>query len=87
VFNTYRDSGHLAERPDPDARNNLMLGGDWYEDRVMAAPTFTKTAAGTAPRSPSIAIRRMVLHRAGLRHDDNQQFGGQTTWSAASPCR
>jgi len=82
VFNTYRDSLNWQNDLTLDARNSLILGGDWYEDRINSSTAFDEDSRWNHAA--------FIQHRyqgdsfsteLGLRHDDNQQFGGQNTWS------
>ncbi|KTC39389.1 TonB-dependent receptor [Pseudomonas sp. ABAC61] len=91
VFNTYRDS--LAWQNDLrlTAQHSLILGADWYEDRLNTGPVFF---IGSTPQYFAEDSRwnraAFIQHRfqgdsfsteLGLRHDQNQQFGSQNTWS------
>ncbi len=42
VFNTYRDQVTWQNDLALGERNSLLLGGDWYEDRVHASTDFTE---------------------------------------------
>lgn len=90
VFNTYRDS--LAWQNDLrlTAQHSLILGADWYEDRLNTGPVFI----GSTPQSFAEDSRwnraAFIQHRfqadsfsteLGLRRDQNQQYGSQNTWS------
>lgn len=84
VFNTYRDQITWQNDLALDARNNLSLGADWYQDRVHGSTDFAEDS-----RYNGAAF---IQHRysgesfsteLGMRRDQNQQFGGQTTWSAS----
>ncbi|MBT9267477.1 TonB-dependent receptor [Pseudomonas sp. MG-9] len=82
VFNTYRDSVNWQNDVTLDARNSLILGGDWYEDRVNSSTAFNEDSRWN--RAAFIQHRYQAdsfSTELGLRHDDNQQFGGQNTWS------
>lgn len=83
-FNTYRDQATWQNNLALDEHNSLLLGSDWYEDRVHASEDFTEDSRWNHAL--------FVQHRfhgdyfsteLGLRHDRNQQFGGQTTWSGS----
>ncbi|WP_296183858.1 TonB-dependent receptor domain-containing protein [Pseudomonas sp. UBA1879] len=82
VFNTYRDSLNWQNDVTLNERNSLMLGADGYEDRVNSSTAFDEDSRWNR------AV--FVQHRfkgngfsteLGLRHDKNQQFGSQNTWS------
>ncbi|MGE8322697.1 MAG: TonB-dependent receptor domain-containing protein [Pseudomonas sp.] len=83
-FNTYRDQASWQNTLALDERNSLLLGGDWYEDRVHASADFTEDS-----RWNRAVFAQHRFHgedfssEIGLRHDTNQQFGGQTTWSGS----
>jgi vitamin B12 transporter len=42
VFNTYRDSLNWQNDLTLDERNSLILGGDWYEDRINSSTDFNE---------------------------------------------
>jgi vitamin B12 transporter len=82
VFNTYRDSVNWQNDLTLNDRNSLMLGGDWYEDRVNSSTRFDEDNRWN--RAAFIQHRYKgegFSTELGLRHDDNQQFGSQNTWS------
>ncbi|WP_426204739.1 TonB-dependent receptor domain-containing protein [Pseudomonas sp. TWP3-1] len=82
VFNTYRDSVTWQNDLTLDARNSLILGGDWYEDRINSSTAFDEDSRWN--RAAFIQHRFQAdsfSTELGLRHDDNQQFGGQNSWS------
>ena len=82
VFNTYRDSVNWQNDLTLDEQNRLILGGDWYEDRFHGSTTFTENS-----RWNRAAFVQHRFHgdgfstELGLRRDQNQQFGGQNSWS------
>ncbi|AWY41415.1 TonB-dependent receptor [Pseudomonas putida] len=82
VFNTYRDSLSWQNDLTLNDRNSLILGGDWYEDRLNSSTDFDEDSRWNRAA--------FVQHRyhtdsfsteLGLRRDQNQQFGGQNSWS------
>ncbi|AZO84780.1 TonB-dependent receptor [Stutzerimonas stutzeri] len=82
VFNTYRDSVNWQNDLTFDERNSLLLGGDWYEDRINSSTAFDEDSRWN--RAAYIQHRYRADRfstELGLRHDDNQQFGSQNTWS------
>ncbi|TFH77510.1 MULTISPECIES: TonB-dependent receptor domain-containing protein [Pseudomonas] len=82
VFNTYRDSVTWQNDLTLDARNSLILGGDWYEDRVNSSTAFDEDSRWN--RAAFVQHRFQAdsfSTELGLRRDDNQQFGGQNSWS------
>ena len=82
AFNTYRDSVNWQNDLTLDERNSLILGADWYEDRVHASTDFDQDSRWN--RAVFIQHRFAAdsfSTELGLRHDTNQQFGSQNTWS------
>lgn len=82
VFNTYRDSVNWQNELTLDERNSLMLGGDGYQDRVNSSTSFNEDSRWN--RAAFIQHRFKgdgFSTELGLRHDQNQQFGSQNTWS------
>ncbi len=84
VFNTYRDQVTWQNDLTLDAGHSLLLGGDWYQDRVQGSTRFDKDS-----RSNRALFLQHRYHgeafstELGVRRDQNQQFGGQTTWSGS----
>ncbi len=82
VFNTYRDSVNWQNDLTLNEQNRLILGADWYEDRFHGSTTFSENS-----RWNRAAFVQHRFHSAwfstelGLRRDQNQQFGGQNSWS------
>ena len=82
VFNTYRDSVNWQNDLTLNEQNSLILGADWYEDRFHGSTTFSENS-----RWNRAAFVQHRFHGAwfstelGLRRDQNQQFGGQNSWS------
>ncbi|MEN8640400.1 TonB-dependent receptor domain-containing protein [Pseudomonas sichuanensis] len=84
VFNTYRDQVTWQNDFTLDTRNNLLLGGDWYQDRVHASTDFDEDSRwNRAVFAQHRFAGEWFSTELGLRRDQNQQFGGQTTWSAS----
>ena len=82
VFNTYRDSLTWQNDLTLNEHNSLILGGDWYEDRINSSTDFNEDSRWN--RAAFIQHRYQTDRfstELGLRHDDNQQFGGQNSWS------
>ncbi len=84
IFNTYRDQASWLNSLDFADRQQLMLGLDWYEDRLNSSTSFNENSRWNR------AI--FVQHRygnglfgteIGLRHDDNQAFGHENSWNTA----
>ena len=82
VFNTYRDSVNWQNDLTLNDQNSLILGGDWYEDRLHGSTTFTENSRWN--RAAFVQHRfhsERFSTELGLRRDQNQQFGGQNSWS------
>nr|WP_180204444.1 TonB-dependent receptor [Pseudomonas sp. SbOxS1]NYU04374.1 TonB-dependent receptor [Pseudomonas sp. SbOxS1] len=82
VFNTYRNSVNWQNDLTLNERNSLILGGDWYEDRVNSSTPFDEDSRWN--RAAFIQHRYQAdsfSTELGLRRDQNQQFGGQNSWS------
>jgi vitamin B12 transporter len=84
VFNTYRDQANWLNTLDIGAGQQVLLGADWYEDRLHGSTTFTKDSRWNKAA--------FIQHRysgdsfateLGLRHDKNEQYGSENTWNAA----
>ena len=83
-FNTYRDSINWQNDFSLDERNNLLLGGDWYQDRLHTSSPLNEDsrwnrAAFFQHRYKGDSFSTEV----GMRRDQNQQFGSQNSWSAS----
>ncbi|RRV65773.1 TonB-dependent receptor domain-containing protein [Pseudomonas sp. p99-361] len=84
VFNTYRDQLTWQNDLALGERNTLLIGGDWYEDRVHASTDFTEDSRwNRAVFAQHRYQGEQFSTELGVRHDRNQQFGGQTTWSGS----
>ncbi len=89
VFNTYRDSVNWQNDLALNEQNSLILGGDWYEDRVNSDFDYYGARAALGEDSRWNRAAFIQHHFAaehfstelGLRRDDNQQFGSQNSWS------
>jgi len=82
VFNTYRDSVNWQNDLTLDEHNSLIVGGDWYQDRVNSSTAFAEDSRWN--RAAFIQHRfkaESFSTELGLRRDQNQQFGGQNSWS------
>ncbi len=82
VFNTYRDSVNWQNDLTLNEQNSLILGGDWYEDRFHGSTTFSENSRWN--RAAFVQHRfhsEWFSTELGLRRDQNQQFGGQNSWS------
>jgi vitamin B12 transporter len=84
VFNTYRDSVNWLNTLALGDSHSLLLGADWYEDQLNSNTAFEEQQRWNQAA--------FVQHRydgegfsteLGLRHDKNEQFGSENTWSGA----
>lgn len=84
VFNTYRDQLTWQNDLALGEQNTLLIGGDWYEDRAHASTDFTEDSRwNRAVFAQHRYQGEQFSTELGVRHDRNQQFGGQTTWSGS----
>lgn len=84
VFNTYRDQLTWQNELALGEQHTLLIGGDWYEDRVHASTDFTEDSRwNRAVFAQHRYQGEQFSTELGVRHDRNQQFGGQTTWSGS----
>jgi len=84
TFNTYRDTLGWQNTVMLDERNSLLAGIDAQQERVNSTVAFAEDSRWN--RAGLVQHRyhgEVFTTQVGLRRDDNQQFGGQTTWSAA----
>ncbi|MNM59333.1 Vitamin B12 transporter BtuB precursor [compost metagenome] len=84
VFNTYRDQVTWQNDLALGEQHSLLVGGDWYEDRVHGSTDFTEDSRWN--RAAFMQHRfsgERFSTELGVRRDQNQQFGGQTTWSGS----
>ncbi|MFO2464535.1 TonB-dependent receptor [Pseudomonas sp. 15FMM2] len=82
VFNTYRNSLSWQNDLVLNPQNSLILGGDWYEDQINGSTAFAEDSRWN--RAAFIQHRfegQLFSTELGLRRDQNQQFGGQNSWS------
>ncbi|RRV38289.1 TonB-dependent receptor [Pseudomonas sp. o96-267] len=84
AYNTYRDSaGWLNTLRFGDA-HQVLLGLDWYEDRLGSDSDFSQSKRWNRAAFAQHRYRgNGFATELGLRHDDNQQFGSENTWNAA----
>ena len=83
-FNTYRDALNWQNTLTLDDQNSLMLGLDTYEDRVRSSTDFEQDSRWN--RAAFVQHRfegEYFSTELGLRHDKNQQFGSNNTWSGS----
>ncbi len=84
VFNTYRDSVNWLNTLSLSDSHSLMLGADWYEDQLNSNTAFAEQQRWN--QAAFIQHRYDGEHfstELGLRHDKNEQFGSENTWSGA----
>lgn len=84
VFNSYRDQANWLNTLDLNPNHSLLLGAEWYEDRLNSSNEFTRTTRSN--RAGFIQHRfsgTRFSTEVGVRHDRNQQFGSENTWNAA----
>ncbi len=82
VFNTYRDSVNWQNDLTLTERNSLILGGDWYEDRINSSTPFDEDSRWNRAAFVQHHYQADSFStELGLRRDQNQQFGGQNSWS------
>lgn len=83
-FNTYRDSASWQNDLTVNDQHSLMLGTDWYQDRVHGSTDFDEDSRWN--RAAFVQHRfkgEWFSTEIGLRRDQNQQFGGQNSWSGS----
>ncbi|MBN7822908.1 TonB-dependent receptor plug domain-containing protein, partial [Bowmanella yangjiangensis] len=80
TYTTYRDSVNWVNTLTLTDNQQMLVGVDWYEDRLHSSTTFAEDSRWNRAA--------FVQHRysgdkfsteLGLRHDDNQQFGSENT--------
>ncbi|WP_413247287.1 TonB-dependent receptor domain-containing protein [Pseudomonas sp. Marseille-P8916] len=84
VFNTYRDQATWQNDLTLNEQHHLLVGADWYQDRVHGSTDFAEDSRWN--RAAFLQHRFSGEHfstELGVRRDQNQQFGGQTTWSGS----
>lgn len=83
-FNTYRDSINWVNTLTLNERHQVLLGADWYEDRLRSDTDFVEDSRWN--QAAFIQHRysaEQFSTELGLRHDKNQQFGSKNSWNAA----
>lgn len=84
AFNTYRDTLTWQNDLALNDRHSVILGGDWYEDRVAASTDFDRDSRWNRAWFAQHRYRAEAFStELGVRQDHNQQFGGHDTWSAS----
>ncbi|ACO77031.1 TonB-dependent vitamin B12 receptor [Azotobacter vinelandii CA] len=83
-FDTYRDSLAWFNTLRLDERRQLLLGAEWYEERLHGELDYDETRRWNRAAFVRHSYRGEGLGvEIGLRHDDNQRFGSEESWSAA----
>lgn len=83
-FSTYRDSVNWVNTFALNDRHQVLLGADWYEDRLRSDTDFVEDSRWN--QAAFIQHRYNAEYfstELGLRHDKNQQFGSKNTWNTA----
>ncbi|MEG1039023.1 MAG: TonB-dependent receptor [Pseudomonas sp.] len=83
-FNTYRDAINWQNDFSFDERNNLIVGSDWYQDRLHTSSSLNEDSRWN--RAAFVQHRykgESFSTEVGVRRDQNQQFGSQNSWSAS----
>ncbi|MDF9754810.1 vitamin B12 transporter [Pseudomonas sp. TE6288] len=84
IYNTYRDQVTWQNDFTLDERNQLMLGGDWYQDRFHGTANFSEDSRWNRAAFAQYRFAGdSFSSELGVRQDRNQQFGDQTTWNAS----
>lgn len=83
-FSTYRDSVSWINTLSLTDNQQVLLGADWYEDRLHSDTLFIEDSRW----NQAAFIQHRYSGKAfstelGLRHDKNQQYGSENTWNAA----
>jgi vitamin B12 transporter len=84
VFNTYRDSVNWLNTVALSDSHSLLLGADWYEDQLNSNTAFEEQQRWN--QAAFVQHRYQGEHfstELGVRHDKNEQFGSENTWSGA----
>jgi len=83
-FNTYRDSLTWFNTLRLDERCQLLLGAEWYEERLNSDREYAESRRWNRAAFVRHSYRGEGFGaEVGLRHDDNQRFGSEDSWSAA----
>jgi vitamin B12 transporter len=83
-FATYRDAASWLNSLELGAGHSLLAGLDWYADRLHSTTAYATTSRWNRALLLQHSFRgERFGSEAGLRHDDNQQFGAHTTLNGA----
>lgn len=84
AYSTYRDAASWVNTLQLDAAHQILVGADWYEDRLHSTTNFAEVSrwnkAGFIQHRYSTELFSTEL---GLRHDQNEQYGSENSWNAA----
>lgn len=81
---TTRHSTAWINRIDLAEGQQLTLGSDWYEDRLDATTAYEEDSRDNLAFFAQHSYQGDRFGtELGLRHDNNQQFGSQSSWNAA----
>ncbi|GBL60905.1 b12 family TonB-dependent receptor [Pseudomonas citronellolis] len=84
TLETTRHSASWLNRLQLDARNQLALGADWYEDKVDGSTAFAEDSRTNHAFFAQHSFKGEAFStELGLRHDDNERYGSQNSWNAA----
>ncbi|MEE4465770.1 TonB-dependent receptor, partial [Azotobacter chroococcum] len=77
-FNTYRDSLTWFNTLRLDERRQLLLGAEWYEERLNSDTDYAESRRWNRAAFVRHSYRGEGFGaEVGLRHDDNQRFGSE----------
>lgn len=83
-LDTTRHSASWINRLQLDARNQLALGTDWYEDRVDGSTDFAENSRTNRAFFAQHSFKADAFAtELGLRHDNNERYGSQNSWNGA----
>lgn len=83
-FNTYRDSAAWLNTLQLGGGHRLIVGADWYEDRLASATAYQENSRWNRALIVQHGWRgERLATELGLRHDRNEQFGSHNTFNAA----
>ncbi|KLJ03006.1 TonB-dependent vitamin B12 receptor [Luteimonas sp. FCS-9] len=81
-FDTRRDTASVQADFGLAPAQRLSMGLDWMSDEIDSTTGYAATSRGNLAVFSAYAARFGAhLVEAGVRHDDNEQFGGHTTGS------
>ena len=84
VNNTFRDSATWLNRLTLDDQHTLRLGGEYLNEKVRSSNTFdVRNRDNKAVFAQHDYQGQRFGTELGVRYDDNQQFGGESTFNGA----